>query len=1709
MLDHWTYCRKLVKDIYRERIIQDYTVRGDLWGFFAVQVVMRLGNILMLYHPGAGWCFNCINCLIIGITLIVAHGIVLNATMLPVLKGALMMVPSRRDENTRLMGSLMGIRRDMLFENTREARDERALDAKYQELLAVLSEIEKHDDPELITWLIYALERHNKNIDKWLSNVWNTSTERAQKVHNKDIALSDKITRVLVKLCNNHRKEYEEKYQNEILNALNWPRQSAYVMQCMLEVLQGTGVSLDIATLNRYRARLWKSARHPMPYFSGILLDDGTEVRDARAVFGHAISLMTQYAQQAQQPGAPMDDDTSQAAEIITNAGGLSHVTAMWSMLEEEEKRLAATLAQYRPALILRQPQDVKPEPAQPAPVQAAAPPETQTAAEAPKDDEENRWSISAEGARNIENGSQLVFGMGGKRKITFYGLPEGTQYVTFGNAIALYNPRTDQHLCFIVKGASEKAFRVMCFQVARGRQHSDRLYARGRVWPNELITDRPEAEGAAYSVSTWNRPYALDLSVYRGRIPVIGAFLEEATGGAQPFNDVLSRVKIDKYTSCLAGLGIPPVLINGFRTILSEERGLIKLDPGSGGLSADKNLTGLVDRLERVFGLRPTFERSYDHELLHIAVRDSGFVGEFTRRLEQVKPREKGRFFEAFDKAFAMSGGMNLDRYISAPENKAAFYEEIGVKYLSAIHEGDFADNPGAHNYIYSKTIKGVLDRLMAELKYNGMPLIQLAESDSVALRRTMRPLPSDTGLDVNFEENPAYIQILRKLDRYLPAPAGEPYDMGSNFARNIGHARRTIREIASSIPLIGRSRTVTAALGYILGAVFILAIIRAAYPYFSVVFIHHLFITDASFCFAAYTLAIAFYPFYRMKSLEGIKGKVFTRNIEAGLQKAGESPRIFDWSRAWTTVKAMFFSEVLILICLMLCLKFLPGYWFFPSDPVRPLVTFRLINWLGPIVYYVDTFASSMLMAPLIEEIVYRVVLFGGLMRLAGMVFRGKDRAFIPAAVISAALFSYAHMSGAAPLFFIKTFIGGMIYAYLYFRTGKVIVPVIAHGFSNFYSQFMELAFALRLMNETGLILIGISLVIVPALFRKLARKRTPRPCPASGAPGISHKEFNEKLAKMLSAKTGTTVFTANCGVSPNNTDGRGENKYSVITSIMHEGLPVFTQVPLIKYGVHKPEASIPLDIGGYAAGPAAGIPILNELKEGNVPSGIEIVLIKSHPGNRSALYWNRKKGKDCVVQVAHAGKGIESDPNRENRMVIYLDQDFVEDHLRSRKVLTELIAEEIAEELARRNGFDSRFVHNHLVRSGQVKRFYSEYRKYYEAILGTRPNFLHDTAGYTRREDQNVASGKGGSGQNAIGDGFLRFDGQFGRKTIHSSEIAKFLKEWQAYLADKGIKGIVLLLRLAVTEFDQESGILTVGVINNNPQSICDRLVTELGNLGYAAKDMKAWNETEERQRRAKDTVRQRQAVPKRTTANEMVSVTGKGEGIIIPMSHGEYEEHPAVRIARDFADDGQLAQSVRESLVSKALTTKNLVLAFDLATGAGNAGSPVAVIERALEDLKKEPLYEKLLKNVIIKKSVSANMARTLESYLGADNTEIFIFAPESNRQTLQTLESARGVRNVYIDEGKKPGERFPINAYYPLVEVVAITLANALGNVDFEYLAENSDVKALNLRSIPEVAGTALIFRLLPGAKEFDKQSLIRYQASLRRLLIAA
>ncbi|MBF0494366.1 MAG: hypothetical protein HQL28_04465, partial [Candidatus Omnitrophica bacterium] len=208
-------------------------------------------------------------------------------------------------------------------------------------------------------------------------------------------------------------------------------------------------------------------------------------------------------------------------------------------------------------------------------------------------------------------------------------------------------------------------------------------------------------------------------------------------------------------------------------------------------------------------------------------------------------------------------------------------------------------------------------------------------------------------------------------------------------------------------------------------------------------------------------------------------------------------------------------------------------------------------------------------------------------------------------------------------------------------------------------------------------------------------------------------------------------------------------------------------------------------------------------------------------------------------------------------------------------------------------------------------------------------------------------------------------------------------------------------------------------------------------------------------------------------------------------------------------RDIRKPGELSTNFIEAVFSAALTCNKVVLAFDTDLGKRGGLNPLGIMEE-LKNLKKNKKYAKLLENLIIITSPVGGMNNKLREYVGRSGTEVFVFARETERESLSAFENSSGVHAVYVNDSKFDESESP--AYYPLVEIVTITIEQylfSLREVKSKLRDLGIQLKDINISSISNLSPNILIFKLIPNAEPCDTIQLTKRYAELKRFIKAA
>jgi hypothetical protein len=179
---------------------------------------------------------------------------------------------------------------------------------------------------------------------------------------------------------------------------------------------------------------------------------------------------------------------------------------------------------------------------------------------------------------------------------------------------------------------------------------------------------------------------------------------------------------------------------------------------------------------------------------------------------------------------------------------------------------------------------------------------------------------------------------------------------------------------------------------------------------------------------------------------------------------------------------------------------------------------------------------------------------------------------------------------------------------------------------------------------------------------------------------------------------------------------------------------------------------------------------------------------------------------------------------------------------------------------------------------------------------------------------------------------------------------------------------------------------------------------------------------------------------------------------------------------------------------------ALLMRNkVVIALDSGLGQPDSGIVLSVIEE-LALMKKDEKYGKLLENLEIVKGTPEHIVSRVRD-LKDDRTLCFLFARVSEKEKLSPVASMADT--AYIDEAG-----FPAGAYYPLAEMVFITLCKHMGD-DLTCLPGGA-FEEFNIASVdPDSISGAVIFRLLPGAEPLEKEDLIKNYVRLKEFIRSA
>jgi len=166
---------------------------------------------------------------------------------------------------------------------------------------------------------------------------------------------------------------------------------------------------------------------------------------------------------------------------------------------------------------------------------------------------------------------------------------------------------------------------------------------------------------------------------------------------------------------------------------------------------------------------------------------------------------------------------------------------------------------------------------------------------------------------------------------------------------------------------------------------------------------------------------------------------------------------------------------AYLLLLICLVIaCINFLPGPFltYFDDNAIRKILIEPMADQVN---YYY--FIFSCILAPIFEEILFRGIIFNGLIR---------RHSFVAALLISSILFGLLHVS------IISAFLFSCFAGWIYYRSNNLLYCIVAHAAGNIVGFFFQYVFvrnqvsmdAFSAYTEQNALFIGVSSILVSGL-------------------------------------------------------------------------------------------------------------------------------------------------------------------------------------------------------------------------------------------------------------------------------------------------------------------------------------------------------------------------------------------------------------------------------------------------------------------------------------------------------------------------------------------------------------------------------------------------------------------------------------------------
>lgn len=172
-------------------------------------------------------------------------------------------------------------------------------------------------------------------------------------------------------------------------------------------------------------------------------------------------------------------------------------------------------------------------------------------------------------------------------------------------------------------------------------------------------------------------------------------------------------------------------------------------------------------------------------------------------------------------------------------------------------------------------------------------------------------------------------------------------------------------------------------------------------------------------------------------------IPGVLVTAALVPACLQRREFPRIgFDLDHAWRTLRAVALAGVCVFPAVFL------GLWLLATLnlplPLRPIIP-KSQSWLAWLVYQFFYVAVA-------EEVFFRGYVQANAAQLldrSTQLPRAVQQSL--AVVVSAGCFALAHVIVQGQIISLLTFLPGLLFAWLFLRTGTLLAPILFHGLAN----------------------------------------------------------------------------------------------------------------------------------------------------------------------------------------------------------------------------------------------------------------------------------------------------------------------------------------------------------------------------------------------------------------------------------------------------------------------------------------------------------------------------------------------------------------------------------------------------------------------------------------------------------------------------------